>query len=180
MVALDSMDLGVREGMVWCLNGVTYRMTVATCFTLHRPYSYYSICMMMLYFFFRPHPFSPYQHLLAGDPSSAAAASRPFLLAAGLYGAAAGFPPAPPAPSSTSLAFTPPPAPPSLSSVVSPLSSPVSPPATSASLPPPPAMDLTHHLPTTTAGHSARAAAAAAVAAVHPFLQLQKAASSKT
>ena len=166
--------------MFWCLKGVTNRMiTFLTQGSLRS-----AICMHDddVFSCFRPHPFSPYQHLLAGDPSSAAAAaaSRPFLLAAGLYGAATGFPPAPPLPSSTSLAFTPPPAPPSLSSVVSPLSSPVSPPVTSASLPPPPAMDLTHHLPTTTAGHSARAAAAAAVAAVHPFLQLQKAASSKT
>ena len=98
-----------------------------------------------------PHPFSPYHHLL--DP----AASRPFLLAAGLYGALP--PPPPPPPPPPVPAFTP------LSTPDSPLSSPSTPVTTSA-------LDLSH----LAASNSSARAAAVAVAAVHPFLQLQKAA----
>ena len=47
--------------------------------------------------FYRPPPLTSYHHLLA-DPASASAATRPLLLAAGLYGATSLSLPAPPIP----------------------------------------------------------------------------------
>ncbi|XP_059084136.1 homeobox protein HMX3-like [Tigriopus californicus] len=92
-----------------------------------------------------PSPLTPYHHLF--DPVTSAAAARPLLLAAGLYGNGS---PHHPVPFSFGCSRLP-------SSVVSSV----------AGSP----LDLT----TLSAAANARAAAAAAVA-VHPFLQLQKAA----